>query len=330
MATGGVSCVVRQSFNRFLHPQKSKLLVKNVKIVPHVRLNVCPCAAYSSSSILNRPDVSVEYRHGLSVLSVPLPSRKESCEFVLKPVSHTVKDMIAFILEEDRGVDRVAVYRENGSKVAGSTTIDILLRTPFTISVNETTFTVTPPEIVSDVPSESLERFQEVKDITHKLYSQLNVEEYQLKREKEIISQLEEYKLQIAPFIKAKSAIEDRIHSRNKQLMYLGSTLMGFQFGFFARLTWFEYSWDVMEPVTYFATYAAVIGMYAYFAVTAQEYNYVDAWDREFLNKFYKVAEKEGFNIPEYNRLTNLIDQCESDLRRLRDPLQIQLPIREL
>ncbi|WAQ96264.1 MCU-like protein, partial [Mya arenaria] len=110
----------------------------------------------------------------------------------------------------------------------------------------------------------------------------------------------------------AKSAIEDRIHSRNKQLMYLGSTLMGFQFGFFALLTWFEYSWDVMEPVTYFATYAAVIGMYAYFAVTAQ------------------VAEKEGFNIPEYNRLTNLIDQCKSDLRRLRDPLQIHIPIREL
>ncbi|XP_052776877.1 calcium uniporter protein, mitochondrial-like [Mya arenaria] len=176
----------------------------------------------------------------------------------------------------------------------------------------------------------SLERFLEVKDITNKLYSQLNVEEYQLKREKEIISQLEEYKLQIAPFVKAKSAIEDRIHSRNKQLMYLGSTLMGFQFGFFALLTWFEYSWDVMEPVTYFATYAAVIGMYAYFAVTAQEYNYVDAWDREFLNKFYKVAEKEGFNIPEYNRLTNLIDQCKSDLRRLRDPLQIHIPIREL
>lgn len=64
--------------------------------------------------------------------------------------------------------------------------------------------------------------------------------------------------------------------------------------------------------------------------ITFQEYNYVDAWDREFLNKFYKMARKEGFDIEEYNRLATLIAQCESDLRRLRDPLQAHLPIREL
>lgn len=58
-------------------------------------------------------DVSVEYRHGLSVFSVPLPSRNESCEIVLKPVSHTVKDLISFIKEEDKGIDRVAVYRDS-------------------------------------------------------------------------------------------------------------------------------------------------------------------------------------------------------------------------
>lgn len=34
----------------------------------------------------------------------------------------------------------------DGSKVAGSTTIDVLLRSPFTISINENTFAVNPPE----------------------------------------------------------------------------------------------------------------------------------------------------------------------------------------
>jgi len=58
-------------------------------------------------------EVGVDYRYGLSVFSVPLPSRKESCEFVLKPVSHTVKDFIAFIQHEDKGVDRVALYRDS-------------------------------------------------------------------------------------------------------------------------------------------------------------------------------------------------------------------------
>ena len=57
-------------------------------------------------------DVNVELRDGLSVFSVPLPSRKESCEFVLKPVSHTVKDLVRFLQDEDKGIDRAAVYTE--------------------------------------------------------------------------------------------------------------------------------------------------------------------------------------------------------------------------
>ena len=62
-------------------------------------------------------EVNVEYRDGLSVFSVPLPSRKESCEFVLKPVSHTVKDFVKFLQEEDKGIDRAAIYTEGKLEV---------------------------------------------------------------------------------------------------------------------------------------------------------------------------------------------------------------------
>lgn len=51
------------------------------------------------------------------------------------------------------------------------------------------------------VPSESFDRFTEVKSLTAKLYSQLNVEEYQLKREKDIIAKLEGYQAQIQPYL---------------------------------------------------------------------------------------------------------------------------------
>ena len=52
---------------------------------------------------------------------------------------------------------------------------------------------------VSTLPSEDIDRLSEVKNLTAKLYSQLNVEEHQLKRERDIIQRLEEYKRQIAP-----------------------------------------------------------------------------------------------------------------------------------
>jgi len=45
---------------------------------------------------------------------------------------------------------------------------------------------------------------------------------------------------------------------------------MGLQFGLLARLTWWEYSWDIMEPVTYFVTYGTAIALYAYYVVTKQ------------------------------------------------------------
>jgi hypothetical protein len=45
---------------------------------------------------------------------------------------------------------------------------------------------------------------------------------------------------------------------------------MSVQFGILARLTWWEYSWDIMEPVTYFVTYGTAMAAYAYYVITKQ------------------------------------------------------------
>lgn len=53
-------------------------------------------------------------------------------------------------------------------------------------------------------------------------------------------------------------------------MTWLGLGLMSVQFGVLARLTWWEYSWDIMEPVTYFVTYGTGMACYAYFVLTKQ------------------------------------------------------------
>lgn len=57
-------------------------------------------------------DVMVVYQNGLPVISICLPSRRERCQFTLKPLSDTVGVFLQQLQAEDRGIDRVAIYSE--------------------------------------------------------------------------------------------------------------------------------------------------------------------------------------------------------------------------
>ena len=61
-----------------------------------------------------------------------------------------------------------------------------------------------------------------------------------------------------------------KAEKRTNHLTWLGLGLMGLQFGLLARLTWWEYSWDIMEPVTYFVGYGSAIAMCGYYILTKQ------------------------------------------------------------
>lgn len=54
--------------------------------------------------------VTVVYQNSLPVISVRLPSRRERCQFTLKPLSDSVGVFLQQLQAEDRGIDRVAVY----------------------------------------------------------------------------------------------------------------------------------------------------------------------------------------------------------------------------
>lgn len=54
----------------------------------------------------------------------------------------------------------------------------------------------------------------------------------------------------------------------SSRAVWTGMALLSVQGGALAWLTWWVYSWDVMEPVTYFITYATSMGAFAYYILT--------------------------------------------------------------
>ncbi|KAG7512463.1 calcium uniporter protein, mitochondrial isoform X1 [Solea senegalensis] len=274
-------------------------------------------------------EVTVAYQNGLPVISVTLPSRRERCQFTLKPLSDCVGVFLQQLQAEDRGIDRVAIYSIDGARVASSTGIDILLLDDFNLVINDTTYLVRPPrrEIL---PHEEAERLSDVKFLVQQLYTTLRIEEHQLSKERELIGRLEDLNSQLRPLEKVRAELSKKAERRTTWVLWGGMAYMATQFGVLARLTWWEYSWDIMEPVTYFITYGTAMAMYAYFVLTRQEYVYPDARDRQYLLFFHKGVKRTRFDIEKYNKLKDDIAEVELDLKRLRDPLQLQLPVQQL
>lgn len=59
-----------------------------------------PAADSAPSSSADGDTVTVSIEHGLPQLKVPLPSRDEPCLFTLKPVTHTIGDLLDMLKTE--------------------------------------------------------------------------------------------------------------------------------------------------------------------------------------------------------------------------------------
>ncbi|GBL91611.1 Calcium uniporter protein, mitochondrial [Araneus ventricosus] len=198
----------------------------------------------------------------------------------------------------------------------------------FHLIINDFVYLVKTPTL-EEIPSDQVECLSSVRARVAQLYEALHVDQHQLDQQNRLLGQLEHLKEELAPLEKKKEELLNKAQRKSTALSWLGLALMGAQFGVLARLTWWEYSWDIMEPVTYFITYGTTIAMYAYFVLARQEYVLPDVNDRQTLFGFHKFAHKSGLDVQRYNNLKDSIAQVEEDLRRLRDPLQLHLPIKE-
>ncbi|GAA29012.2 Calcium uniporter protein, mitochondrial [Clonorchis sinensis] len=280
----------------------------------------------TETDVLNPVRVTVE--NGLPQFCIPLPSRRDTCMFIVKPLQHTVGDLTNFIMSEDRGVDYVAFINKNGTRIAKSNTIADLLTSNFQLVINKDVFHVDTTPLGTESGASSCD-LSNTRLMVSRLANALHSDEFHKQQELELERRIEDVSYQLQPFEELKTMISKEAAKRTRRLTWLGLGAMGLQFGLLARLTWWEYSWDIMEPVTYFVGYGTSMAMYAYYVLTRQDYSFPQVFDREYLKRFYKCADKHAFDVNRYNELREQLADLKSELRRLRDPLLCNLPLQQ-
>ncbi|XP_068137643.1 calcium uniporter regulatory subunit MCUb, mitochondrial [Hyperolius riggenbachi] len=274
-------------------------------------------------------DVTVHSSHGLPVITVPLPSRNERCQFTIKPMTTTLGKFLKDVQSEDRGIENVAAVSPDGSKFSASTLMDVLLMNDFHLVINNSTYHVQPLHKEKQLTNE-FNPVKSVKSLVHDLYSSLHLEDHHQHKEQDLLRRIEILREELLPLEQIRANIMTKSNTRTKFLMWTGLAMLSTQGGALGYLTWWVYSWDIMEPVTYFITYGNVIAFYAYYLLTNMDYAYPDARDRQFLHLFYKRAKRQRFDVQKYNQLRNELAEVEESLRRLRNPLKLKLPIEQL
>ncbi|XP_048365308.1 calcium uniporter regulatory subunit MCUb, mitochondrial isoform X2 [Sphaerodactylus townsendi] len=283
----------------------------------------------SLCSSLVPSDVSVDYKHGLPVITLTLPSRKERCQFTVKPMLMTVGDFMRNIQQEDKVIEEIKVFTTDGSAVSASTRMELLLMNDFNLVINGTEYRVHPPPKDKE-STEHATDMDDVKSLVHRLFTALNLEDHQTRKERELLQKMELLKEELLPLEQLKVRLTAEADVKTSRLLWTGLALMSTQGGALAWLTWWVYSWDIMEPVTYFITYGSAMAFYGYYVLTKQDYVYPVAQDRQFLHYFHRKSKSHNFNVDQYNKLKDDLAEVEESLKRLKNPLQLRLPIQEI
>ncbi|GER31018.1 hypothetical protein STAS_06991 [Striga asiatica] len=112
---------------------------------------------------------------------------------------------------------------------------------------------------------------------------------------------------------KKKSEIDSKAKSLVQRELWCGLAYLIVQTATFMRLTFWELSWDVMEPICFCATSLYFTGGYAFFLRTSKEPSFEGFFQSRFAAKQKKLIKAERFNIERYNELKKVCYPYSSD-----------------
>ncbi|KAG0490772.1 hypothetical protein HPP92_007635 [Vanilla planifolia] len=104
-----------------------------------------------------------------------------------------------------------------------------------------------------------------------------------------------------------KAIIDTKAEAQVKRELWAGLGLVLLQTTVFIRLTFWELSWDVMEPICFFTTSTSFMLGYAFFLRTANEPSFEGFFAGRFASRQQRLMKAHGFNLHRFNELRNAL-----------------------
>eukprot|EP00051_Salpingoeca_urceolata_P003524 m.58420 g.58420 ORF g.58420 m.58420 type:complete len:371 (+) comp12865_c0_seq1:415-1527(+) len=230
-------------------------------------------------------------------------------QLALNPL-HTA-DQLAHAIADETGFADVGIFAPNGDQVARSTPVGRLLAQGFSVVLNGEVLQV-PTQTQDETESHGA-----MPGVMDAVWSHLEQANAIMQQRAQLRSRLSDVEAELASLEDKRRQCLDKAVRRSRLQGY--ATLAGLctGLGFFARLTWWELSWDIMEPVTYFVGYTTSMGCLAYFVLTSRDFGYEKLAERKQLRLLHKYGRSVGLDVTHYNELLRVRYQLEQELLRL-------------
>lgn len=108
---------------------------------------------------------------------------------------------------------------------------------------------------------------------------------------------------QLQELEKQKAVIDSKAESLVRRELWLGLGYLVVQTAAFMRLTFWELSWDVMEPICFYVTSMYFMGGYAFFLRTSKEPSFEGFFQSRFSAKQKRLMKAMDFDVERYNEL---------------------------
>ncbi|XP_028775590.1 calcium uniporter protein 2, mitochondrial [Neltuma alba] len=102
---------------------------------------------------------------------------------------------------------------------------------------------------------------------------------------------------------KEKAVIDGKADGLVRRELWSGLSFLVLQTAAFMRLTFWELSWDVMEPICFFVTSIYFMGGYAFFLRTSREPSFEGYYKGRFIAKQKRLMKLRNFDMARYNEL---------------------------